>query len=144
MATYLDLTGQHPLWDRWCGRRVVAVPLTTYLATAVVDHGSTQLYRVAGLFGEDGTLLARAVSPCTWGDNRDWFHQVRGCVPYSHSLCITSVHSYFILNNTAPILRHNLDVLLPPPPHTHRGYLLKSVQKSMCTHEYTWFYFLTL
>lgn len=42
------------------------MPLTTYLATAVDDHGSTQLYCVAGLFGEDGTLLARAVSPCTW------------------------------------------------------------------------------
>lgn len=84
------------------------VPLTIYLATAVDDHGSTQLYHVAGLFGEGGTFLAWAVSPCTWvtietgltssGDRY---------VPDSHSLCIASVRSYSILNNTAPILCHS-------------------------------------
>lgn len=42
------------------------MPLTIYLAATVDDHGSPQLYHIVGLFREDGTLLARAVSPCTW------------------------------------------------------------------------------
>lgn len=38
------------------------VLLTIYLATTVDDHGSPQLYHIVGLFREDGTLLARAVT----------------------------------------------------------------------------------